>query len=407
MRNIVMETASALHEKATPDNWDKSIHQSFLNGHIHKAIEAIVNAINAATDKKPKGLLIQLSYYLFIIKDYAGASHILKNAHQLYPEDENLLLNIGISLSRNKMYQESIQYVSQYLKKNKTNFTGWDSLANSYYHTGAPEKATKAGNNALLLKDRLNKDPENTWLLPDTSISGLTQNKKKVIAFSLWGNEKRYIFGALRNLLLAPDIYPDWELWFYTDNSVSPGFHELIEQLGGKVILQEKNQSQRDKLCWRFSVANDETVGYFLVRDVDSVFSVREYIAVQKWMNSGKHFHIIRDWWTHTDLMLAGMWGGVAGVLPNIKTLLADYFPNSVTTPNIDQWFLRDRIWNYVKKSCLIHDRCFSYGGSQKIPGPTPDGNIHIGSCEYSQRPEFQEKILSAWLDRGRNKKDL
>jgi tetratricopeptide (TPR) repeat protein len=398
----VTENMPNPHENATPENWDNSIHQIFLKGNIHKAIENTVNGLNAATDKKPKGLLIQLSYYLFLLKDYTGASHILKSAHKLYPEDDKLLLNLGISLSRNQKYKESIHYISQYLKNNKKDFTGWDSLASSYYHLSNYDKSTKAGNNSLLLKDRLYSEPDNTWLLPKTPISELTKNKKKVIAFSLWGNEKRYIFGALRNLLLAYDLYPDWELWFYTDSSVSSGFHDVIKQLGGKIILQTENQSQREKLCWRFAVANDDTVGYFLVRDVDSVFSIRECNAVQEWLNSDKHFHIIRDWWTHTDLILAGLWGGVAGILPNMKTLLNNYSPNSVTTSNIDQWFLRDCIWRYIKTSSLIHDRCFSDGRSLPVPGPLPEGNFHIGSCEFHQRPEFQEKILAAWLDRGR-----
>jgi hypothetical protein len=223
-----------------------------------------------------------------------------------------------------------------------------------------------------------------------------------VIAFSLWGNEKRYIFGALRNLLLAPDLYPDWELWFYTDSSVSPGFRDLIVQLSGKVILQEENQNQKEKLCWRLAVANDDSVGYFLVRDVDSVFSVRECNAVQEWLNSEKHFHIIRDWWTHTDLILAGLWGGVAGILPNIKKLLNNYSPNALTSSNIDQWFLRDCMWCYIKTSSLIHDRCYSNGHTLPIPGPLPEGDLHIGACEYHQRPELQEKLLAAWLDRGR-----
>jgi tetratricopeptide (TPR) repeat protein len=399
-----MENKFEQHQQTIPKNWDNNVHELFLNGNPHKAIETIVDKINAVNNKKPKGLLEQLSYYLFLIKDYAGASHILQSAYGLYPEDDTLLLNLGISFSRNKSYKESIRYISQYLKKHSEEFTAWDSLAACYYHIGENKKAAKAGNNSLILKDRKFGKPDNNWQLPKHSINELTADKKKVISFSLWGNEKRYIFGALRNLLLAPDIYPDWELWFHVDNSVSQGFIELIKQLGGKVLLQPEGQVQRDKLCWRFNVANDASVGYFLVRDADSVFSIRECNAVQQWIDSGKHFHIIRDWWTHTDLILAGMWGGIAGVLPNIQELLDNYSPNSVTTPNIDQWFLRDCIWRYIKSSYLAHDRCFSYGNSQAIPGPTPEGNTHIGACEYHQRPEFQEKILAAWLEQGKGK---
>ncbi len=167
------------------------------------------------------------------------------------------------------------------------------------------------------------------------------------------------------------------------------------------MLLQADGQSYREKLCWRFQVANHKDIGYFLVRDVDSVFSIREVNAVEEWLNSGKWFHVIRDWWTHTDLMLAGLWGGVANVLPNINELLQNYSSTAVVTPNIDQWFLRDRIWRYVKTSCLVHARCFKNKGSRPIPGKIPTNNIHIGACEFDQRPGFQQNILAAWIKLG------
>ncbi|MFT6102343.1 MAG: hypothetical protein ACJATV_000516 [Granulosicoccus sp.] len=398
-----MGSKSEQQQQVIPKNWDKNVHELFLNDGSHKAIENIVTKLNKLKEKKPKGLLAQLSCYQFLIDDFTGVCHTIQNAYKLYPEDDNLLLSLGISLSRNKSHKQSIRYISRYLKKHPGEFTAWDSLSASYHHIGENEKSAKAGSNSLIIKDKKFGKPANNWQLPKHTITELTASKKKVIAFSLWGNKKRYVFGSLRNLLLAPDLYPDWELWFYVDMTVDQGFLDIITQLGGKVILQPEGQTQRDKLCWRFNVANDASVGYFLVRDSDSVFSVRECNAVQQWINSGKHFHILRDWWTHTDLILAGMWGGVAGVLPNMQALFNDYFPNSVTNPNIDQRFLRDCIWRYIKTSYLAHDRCFTHANSHAMPGPTPEGDRHIGACEYLQRPEFQETILAAWLDRGKD----
>lgn len=389
-------------KKLIPDNWDNNIHQLWLSNQKENAIKECVNKLNAITEKKPKGLLVQFSYYLFLINDYLSACAILKTAHENYPEDNELLLNYSVSLSRAQKNDEAIECLKKLLKADPLNFTAWDSIASSYHRIGDDEKSSRSGTNALRIKDKLHGKPDPSWQLPETDIQTFTANKKRVIAFSLWGNEKRYIFGALRNLLLAPDLFPDWELWFYVDNSVSPGFLEIITSLGGHVILQPNNQTQQDKLCWRFNVANHSDIGYFLVRDADSVFSLREANAVQEWIDSKKWFHIIRDWWTHTDLILAGLWGGVAGVLPNIPALLKNYTPSSVATPNIDQWFLRDCIWRYVKTSCLTHDRCFTFGDPVPLPGNIPKENLHIGSCEFHQRPEFQTNILSAWIKQGR-----
>ena len=161
--------------------------------------------------------------------------------------------------------------------------------------------------------------------------------------------------------------------------------------------MPARTDAMREKLCWRFQVANDAGVGYFLVRDVDAVIDQREAQAVEAWLRSGKWFHSIRDWWTHTDVILAGMWGGVAGVLPTMTTMLAKYRSRDVETPNIDQWFLRDRIWAFVRKSCLVHDRCFRPAGAERLP-PVPDDERHIGQDEYAARGPEQERLLRAWI---------
>ena len=129
-------------------------------------------------------------------------------------------------------------------------------------------------------------------------------------------------------------------------------------------------QSLRQKLCWRFQVANDPGVGRFLVRDCDSVVNQREVAAVQQWLASESWFHVMRDWWTHTDPILAGMWGGVAGVLPDLAALLSAYKPPAKETANVDQWFLRDLLWGSIRPLALVHDRCFRSEGS--VPWPTP-----------------------------------
>jgi len=38
---------------------------------------------------------------------------------------------------------------------------------------------------------------------------------KKIVAFSLWGNNPKYTVGAVRNAELTPSIYPGWTARFY------------------------------------------------------------------------------------------------------------------------------------------------------------------------------------------------
>jgi len=333
------------------------------------------------------------------MEDYETCIYVLKDSLEYYQDDIEILQNLSVALSKSGEYSEAILYSEKVISVDSDNFLVCDSLASSYFRIGELEKSSMYGTKSLTLKDKKYGIRDKSWQLPTCSPAQFAQGKKKVISFSLWGNNKRYSWGALRNILLAPDIYPDWELWFHVDDSVPLDLCNLLEKLGGRIIRHSNKQSLKEKLCWRFSVANAVDVGYFLVRDIDSVISVREYNAVLQWMETEKWFHVIRDWWTHTDLVLAGLWGGVAGVLPDLDLLLANYKSENVDTANIDQWFLRDSVWRYLKVSCFIHDRCFSQEGSVPLPGELLQNNFHVGCCEFTQRSEFQVKILAPWIE--------
>jgi hypothetical protein len=93
------------------------------------------------------------------------------------------------------------------------------------------------------------------------------------------------------------------------------------------------------------------------------------------------------------------MWGGVAGVLPSMTRMLAKYRSRDLETPNIDQWFLRDRIWAFVRRSCLVHDRCFRPPGAVPLPAPVGADDRHIGQDEYAARGQDQERFLRTWIE--------
>ena len=111
-------------------------------------------------------------------------------------------------------------------------------------------------------------------------------------------------------------------------------------------------------------------------------------------------FHVMRDWWTHTDPILAGMWGGIGGVLPKLGPMIAAYRPNRVETANWDQWFLRDRIWPLIRDHALVHDRCFGSRGATPFPTAPPDGDRHVGQDEFTAHRAEQKAFLGDWIAR-------
>jgi tetratricopeptide (TPR) repeat protein len=380
-----------------PPQWNTVAQTAWEDNRRNDAIQTLVGEINASGPEKPEAAVLQLAYYLFLIGDYRSAATVLET-RLTSTTNPAITLNLAVCHLRLRRFADAVAMAQRTLARQPDNIVAHDTLASACFGLGDLAAARQAGTQALQLKAATARPAASDWRLPAGSPAAWADlpGKSPVIAFSLWGSQPRYLRGGLRNLLLAADLYPGWRLRFYHDATVPAEFIALIHELDGETIQQPDGQSLRQKLCWRFQVANDPTVGRFLVRDIDSVFSLREANAVAEWLASDRWFHVIRDWWTHTDLILAGLWGGIAGVLPELSAMLAEYDSQRMETPNVDQWFLGERVWGYLQHSCLIHDRCFDQPGSRRLP--TPGDDRHIGQNEAVLA--LQERLLRPWIER-------
>ena len=119
---------------------------------------------------------------------------------------------------------------------------------------------------------------------------------KKVIAFSLWGEQPIYNVGALRNAELTPQIYPGWLCRFYVDATVPPTTIEQLRKWDHVELITMTTPNDRfTGALWRFLALEDPTVAVTILRDTDSRLTLREKAAVDQWFASGLPFHIMRD----------------------------------------------------------------------------------------------------------------
>ncbi len=181
---------------------------------------------------------------------------------------------------------------------------------------------------------------------------------------------------------------------------VPEDFRDLLRRLGRELLLSDAGAPAGMKLCRRALVASDPDAGRFVVRDRDAAFSLREAMVVDEWRASGRLFHVIRDWYTHTDLMLAGLWCGVACVLPDMEKLLDDFFTsNRILTPNLDQLFLGEYVWPSARQSCLVHDRhCSAFSPMRPPMRFFRTRNDHIGSDRHVVDRAWQDAFLAPWM---------
>jgi protein O-GlcNAc transferase len=185
----------------------------------------------------------------------------------------------------------------------------------------------------------------------------------KILSFSLYGNNPMYNIGAIKNAELHQDFYKDWEMRVYYNDSVPSETIKILELYGVKTIYLKENRGFMNSL-WRFLPASEKEAEAFISRDLDSRISIRDEVATEEWLQSGKQFHIIRDHPIgHGWVMNAGMWGCRGGTINNISNLIAEYLQKNPLEQekSIDQRFLRDEIYPIAKNNLFLHDEYFNY----------------------------------------------
>ena len=379
--------------QSIPKDWHSTAHERWLAGDQQGAINALLMALNdfLKPKKKPEGFVLQFSYYLFLLEDYSGAEFVLESGDVDLTRNSDALSSLIVCQNRVQKFESAINNCDLYIARfGKASYNILDSAAYSNYKLRRFDEAREAGSQSLALKHQIaienfsTRDDQSADVDLDDALGA-----QKIISFSLFGSKPRYLRGALDNIHAAKQLLPAWRCRFYLDGSVPADFIAALQEFDTEVITCADGASLKEKLCWRFAVAWDSSVERLLVRDVDSVITEREVAAVNAWIVSSRPFHVMRDWWTHTDLMLAGMWGGKGGQLPDLSEEMMLYKSAVMETPNVDQWFLRDRVWPRIYAHCLVHDRCFDFLNAEAWPSSKDEGR-HVGMNVYALEPEAQ-----------------
>jgi hypothetical protein len=179
---------------------------------------------------------------------------------------------------------------------------------------------------------------------------------KKVLTFSLWGDNPMYTIGSIKNAKISQIYYPDFECWFYIHKETVP--QTIIDELNilsnVKIIFKNGDLTNNKSRMWRFEAIDDPEVEIMMSRDTDTRILLREKLAVDEWLNSNKLFHIMRDHPHHNTNILAGMFGTKKN--NNITSwckLINDYV--QYDNRDYDQTFLSNYIYPNIINDCIIH----------------------------------------------------
>jgi len=311
----------------------------------------------------------------------------LKKAIELLPDNSNFNHNLGSVYNQLEQLDKALPYLQKAAAIEPDNAIFVANLAVVTAKRGDLEQAKQIGLQALHLKDKNAvenfKEYQDKYILKEKQIAKDYQpNDVNIIAFCLFGDNPLYTKGAVMNAMLVPYIYPEWRARFFIDKTVPAEIVEQLKKFGAEIAFFENPKKGFHRLLWRFLISDDPNVTRFICRDCDSRLNVQEKIAVDEWVQSGKYFHIMRNSYHHCELILAGMWGGVAGILPPMEPLINE-FECKVHEKWHDQAFAGAMLWPLVKQNVLTHDSFYHYHHARDFSkfGRRPLG-FDIGTIE-------------------------
>lgn len=201
---------------------------------------------------------------------------------------------------------------------------------------------------------------------------------KKVIAFSLFGSEPVYGEGAILNAEAIKKLLPQWTMHVYHDDSVSTHLMLRLQMAGAKTIhVNDISIGHWPGTFWRFHAVSDPQVEKILFRDTDSVIRPREVSLIEEWLVSPQPFHVVRDWYTSVELILAGLWGAHAPYITYMPSLIEHYVAHELEHSRCDdQLFLAKYIWPRIHAHTLIHDSIHRVLGAKDIAYPRENDDI-------------------------------
>jgi tetratricopeptide (TPR) repeat protein len=367
-------------DAAARDELREIARDSYGRGDLAEAID--IQRKLLASGPPMAGDSLFMALMLFATRDLPAGIAVLRESIVHFPDDPALHENLAVYLLTSGQFTESVAACRQALGLGSDSPNVHDCLCDAMNRMGQVEKAVAAGRAALEAKDRRFGGRKPLVKIPTEPPPPFNPDNpaENVIAYSLWGNEPRYLVPLLESVRILPHLFPAWSIRVYYDATVD---HNYVTDLGRRGVqlrqlILPPGQPGHRRLLWRFEAIKDPSVRRFLIRDADSLLNIKERVAVDDWLRSDRWFHTMRDWYTHTDLILAGMWGGVGNVLPSPTDLFRARTGWRVENDHVDQDILSDTVWPIIRGSILIHDSIFT-GTVGGVPFP-PFGQLPAGS---------------------------
>ena len=202
------------------------------------------------------------------------------------------------------------------------------------------------------------------------------QTNKKVVSFSLFGNDKKY-FSNINSCIESYQIlFPDWIIRVYVSDDLPVDVIKKFRDYRCEIVIMKAKGIDFRYTFWMYLVLDDQSVSHALIRDIDSIASKREKLMVDQWLNTNYILHIIRDHPDHTDLIMGGLFDRHFDPFFSVKKAMLKF--KKVNKLGVDQQFLR-LLYKHYLPNILVHDIFKRYSIEDPIIIPHQEIDSFIG----------------------------
>jgi hypothetical protein len=213
---------------------------------------------------------------------------------------------------------------------------------------------------------------------------------KKLLVYTLFGEEEFYQKGLLYNIKHAQSLFPEFKIRLYVDSKLSTSVVRRMESPQTEIIVK-KSSYKYNGLLWRFlPLSESNTLSLF--KDADLKLTDRDRWVATDFAKSDSRFYVLRDGPGWRSPIMAGAWGAkIESELIDVEALWEKWRKRQVKSCSEylwDQGFLGEKIYPLIRRSMISYTEHVIYDGENDIRRIPHSRLTKSGICDLLPYPE-------------------
>jgi hypothetical protein len=239
--------------------------------------------------------------------------------------------------------------------------------------------------------------PRNLKDLIDTSVVRLKFfNSKKVFSYCVYGTQKKYCLGMIKNLEQIKALFPDFKVWIYLGNDVPKEYIDIYKSYKNVTLVHHDFTGAR-LMVYRYFILTEQ-FDFIFIRDSDSRFGERDLWCINHFYNSNFKIFTIRDHIQHGKELMGGQTGFKNFLIPEIKTHYETLISKTskIDYYQCDQDFIIPYIFHNNIKDVIAYSEFYNFGEGLNIKISLPRksdedfcGNVYLFDDTNNECTEF------------------